>query len=305
MLREVDNYVLVNFDESQIKDFTCSNTKSIVQLETILKMPEHLTTIMGQKFRRVIFYDGFYSLHFDPEGPYVDHSNTPETWKLANGTHPKKFMFSNWTYDDATRHFEGSVFFPSPYFGLNEYRYNLTFSEDFLEISEGYREGFDTEGNLDSNETHHTGGLVAYEHIISHETKPLKFELDCYSIREKSYYQNIDNVILYFALRPSNSDYKNTKLPEIKLIRLQNETLFKFSMSEKMVFTHVNSISMFQSTDQDSVSLHNVDDLNIGVVKNYLKKSSYNQIFGGQEQTVGTSEFSEIRLRVKVDKKIH
>ena len=59
---------------------------------------------------------------------------------------------------------------------------------------------------------------------------------------------------------------------DIKLIRLQNETSFKFSMSEKMVFTHVNSISMFQSTDQDSVSLNNIDDLNIGVIKNYLKK---------------------------------
>lgn len=62
---------------------------------------------------------------------------------------------------------------------------------------------------------------------------------------------------------------------------------------------------MFQSTPQDSEVLDNVDDLNIGVIKNYLKKSSYNQIFGGLEQEIGTSEFNEIRLRVKVDKKVH
>ena len=72
-----------------------------------------------------------------------------------------------------------------------------------------------------------------------------------------------------------------------------------------MVFTHVNSISMFQKTAQDSLVLEDIEDLDIGVIKNYLKKSSYNQIFGGLESDVGTSEFNEIRLRVKVDKKIH
>ena len=72
-----------------------------------------------------------------------------------------------------------------------------------------------------------------------------------------------------------------------------------------MVFTHVNSISMFQKTAQDSLVLEDVEDHDIGVIKNYLKKSSYNQIFGGLENDVGTSEFNEIRLRVKVDKKIH
>ena len=47
MLKEVDNYVLKNFNETQIKNFTCTNSKSLVQLETTLKMPEHLDTIMG------------------------------------------------------------------------------------------------------------------------------------------------------------------------------------------------------------------------------------------------------------------
>ena len=87
MLKELDNYVLVNFNESQIKNFTCSNTKSLVQLETTQKMPEHLTTIMGQKYKRKIMVEGYFSLHFDPEGPYMDHSKTPEDWKSADGTH--------------------------------------------------------------------------------------------------------------------------------------------------------------------------------------------------------------------------
>jgi len=87
MLKEIDNYVLVNFNESQIKNFTCSNTKSLVQFDTTLEMPEHLTTIMGQKYRRVTKFDGWYSLHFDPVDPYIDHSKTPEDWKSADGTH--------------------------------------------------------------------------------------------------------------------------------------------------------------------------------------------------------------------------
>ena len=113
-------------------------------------------------------------------------------------------------------------------------------------------------------------------------------------------------MILYYALKNNPKNLNKTEEPNhvINLIRLQNETSFDFSMSDKMVFTHVNSISMFQSTDQDSESFDDVAELNIGVVKNYLKKSSYNQIFGGEEQDVGTSEFSEIRLRVKVDKKV-
>jgi len=88
MLKEVDNYILANFNESAINDFTCSNSRSLVQFETTLTMPEHLTTIMGQKYRRVIKFDGWYSLHFDPEGPYLDHSKTPKDWVLDDGKHP-------------------------------------------------------------------------------------------------------------------------------------------------------------------------------------------------------------------------
>jgi len=88
-------------------------------------------------------------------------------------------MFSNWKYDNETRHFEGDIVFDSLYFGLSKYFYNLTFTDDFIEISHGIRQGFNKDGVLTDTETHHTGGLVAYEHIISHETNPLKFELDC------------------------------------------------------------------------------------------------------------------------------
>lgn len=37
-----------------------------------------------------------------------------------------------------------------------------------------------------------------------------------------------------------------------------------------MVFSHVNSISMFQSTDQDPESMMNKEELNIVEIKNYL-----------------------------------
>lgn len=98
---------------------------------------------------------------------------------MEDQTHPKKIKFRNWTYDNEKRHFEGYAVFDSTYFGLSKYFYNLTFSDDFVEISEGVRQGFDTDGVITDTETHQTGGLVAYEYIVSHVTPPLKFELAC------------------------------------------------------------------------------------------------------------------------------
>ena len=78
-----------------------------------------------------------------------------------------------------------------------------------------------------------------------------------------------------------DEDDDHVEVPDIKLIILQNETSFQLIMSEKMIFTHVNSIKMFQSTDQDYESLKNIDNLNIGEIKNYLKKSQHNLIMEG------------------------
>jgi len=98
---------------------------------------------------------GWYSMHFDPERPYIDHSTTPKSWAFDNGTHGERFYFvDGWTYDIETRHFKGAVEFPSPYFGLSKYVYDLKFSEDFTEILEGMRYGYDVEGNLRDEESH-------------------------------------------------------------------------------------------------------------------------------------------------------
>lgn len=71
---------------------------------------------------------GYFSLHFDPKNPYVDHTSAPATWTFDNGTHPDKFMFSNWTYNETTRNFLGTCELDGEYFGLDRYFYNLTFS---------------------------------------------------------------------------------------------------------------------------------------------------------------------------------
>ena len=98
---------------------------------------------MGQQYQRVFKYLGWYSLHFDPKDPYLDHSTTPVSWAYENGTHPQRFYFEkDFSYNKETRHFLGTVNFGSPYFGLSKYVYNLTFSEDFTEIIEGVRYGY-------------------------------------------------------------------------------------------------------------------------------------------------------------------
>ena len=83
-------------------------------------------------------------MHFDEKNPYIDHAATPKSWAFDNGTHAERFYFADdWSYDEETRHFKGAVKFPSPYFGLSSYVYDLTFSEDFTEIASGIRYGYD------------------------------------------------------------------------------------------------------------------------------------------------------------------
>ena len=192
-------------------------------------MPNHLTTIIGQQYIRKIKFLGWYSLHFYEKNPYIDHSTTPKSWSLDNGTHPQRFYFSKgWTYDAETRHFEGAVEFGSPYFGLSKYVYDLIFGEDFTEIVQGIRYGYDTDGKVRDTEPHETGGLVAYEYIIHHEVKPYQFDLSCQAMRQKSYLDNMDNLIAYYAMdfTNKNNSYNLEEGAIIKLIRDSNETSF-------------------------------------------------------------------------------
>ena len=165
---------------------------------------------------------GWYSLHFDPVAPYVDHSTTPKSWAYKDGTHPKKFYFSNWTYNEQTRNFVGTTAFEKDYFGLGKYIYNLTFSEDFTEIFSGVRHGFDRNGKLMDSESHETGGLTAYEYIIQHDVPPYIFKLNCQVIRQRSYFEGIDNLIVYYKLDSSQQTYEPST--KVAIIRDSNET---------------------------------------------------------------------------------
>lgn len=51
---EYDLYKEANFDDKAIEEFFCYNTNSMVTFESTLKMPQHLKTIMGQQYQRVI-----------------------------------------------------------------------------------------------------------------------------------------------------------------------------------------------------------------------------------------------------------
>lgn len=136
--------------EEAIQKFVCDNTQASFQFKSSLKLPQHLTTIIGQQYRRVQNVMGFFSIHFDPEHPYVDHSKTPEDWKTDDGTHPKKLYFQNWQYNNVTRNFKGTIVFGknNKYYGAAEYRYDLTFGEDFTEIVYGYRYSVDENNNI-------------------------------------------------------------------------------------------------------------------------------------------------------------
>ena len=46
-------------------------------------------------------------------------------------------------------------------------------------------------------------------------------------------------------------------------------------------------------------------EMNVGKIKNFFQKSSYNQICSAQDQEIGLNEFGEVRLKVKVDRKVY
>lgn len=134
--------------------------------------------------------------------------------------HPKKFLFEDWSYNETTRRFIGTCnFSDSFYFGLSKYVYDLTFNEDFTEIEDGVRYGYNTEGVLTDEESHYTGGLIAYEYIIHHEVKPTVFNLKCQALRQKSYTENYDNLIAYYNLDIEDFREENDFNRKLKLIR--------------------------------------------------------------------------------------
>jgi hypothetical protein len=44
---EVDNFKIASFNTEQLEDFVCENTDSLIRLESTLKLPVHLKTIIG------------------------------------------------------------------------------------------------------------------------------------------------------------------------------------------------------------------------------------------------------------------
>lgn len=178
---------------------------------------------------------GWFSLHFDPENPYVDHSATPDSWTLDDKTHPDKFFFENWSYNESTRHFIGDLIFDktnksNTYYGAARYSYDLKFSEDFLEIDEGERREYDKDGVLERTFPHQNrDGLISYEYVIDHEVKSHVFDFQCATLREKDAISNIDNIIVNYRLPEADENLLFSsirKAETLPIVRLQNETSF-------------------------------------------------------------------------------
>lgn len=120
------------------------------------------------------------SLHFDPDGPYMGHFATPKDWTFDNGTHPDRLFFTNYTYDDEERKFWGVVRLYGKYWGVERYEFNLTFTKDFLDISEGWRWDFDVNNTITAFMDHSMDAPGdGYKHVIHHPVEPLTVPQNC------------------------------------------------------------------------------------------------------------------------------
>lgn len=183
---EMDNdYIPYQFEEEKINDFVCKNAKAKIKMESILPLPVHLTTAMGQQYIRKFNGDiGFYSINLDEKAPYYDASATDRSWTVKGGAAPEQIPFKDWKYDAEKRNFQGMVDYEGDYFGAYYAFINITFDAKFLEVEAGYRQ------DLDQNKkpiappiSYFVGALKAYEMIIIHKIKPIDFEFDCKAIK--------------------------------------------------------------------------------------------------------------------------
>ena len=135
---------------------------------------------MGQQYRRKIQKIGFFSLHFDPEGPYIGHFATPKSWTFDNGTHPDRFFFTNYTYDNDKRNFYGTIDLDGKYWGVKYYVLNLTFTKDYRDIIEGFRYDYDENNEVFAFMDHSVNAPGdGYKYVIHHPVEALKFSQNC------------------------------------------------------------------------------------------------------------------------------
>ena len=217
--KQKDLQTITAFDEEAIEQFVCQNANASMNFNSTLKHPQHLTTIMGQQYMRTVRGIGWYSLHFDfnPAGPYVDLSATPDEWLFDNGTHPGKLPFANYSYDETKRHFEGVVDLSGDYYELSHMVYNLTFTEDFAEIETGYREDWPV-GSREVNHYDHgrSAASRSYKHIVHHPVPAHSFQQNCQVFRFRSLLGDIDYLLAYYSIGASTLAKYDKTMPMVQ-----------------------------------------------------------------------------------------
>jgi hypothetical protein len=145
----------------------------------ILNMAEQV--LEGRLRRRIYVQNweiGLASYHFGllnevDEQPFICYSAAPDDWVLRDGSKvPPKKYFTNWSYDDLTRCFSGSIVWGDNLFdGCFRWEYRLFFTEDFSRIESGSVQSFDSNGMLVSENTlfGRGGGELFY---VFHQFEP-------------------------------------------------------------------------------------------------------------------------------------
>lgn len=69
--------------------------------------------------------------------------------------------------------------------------------------------------------------------------QPAIFNLQCQAIRQKSYIDNIDNLVVYYTMDVDSQEHSFDTESKMKLIRDSNETSFQFKLSNKLTFVDI------------------------------------------------------------------
>ena len=158
------------------------------------------------------------------------------------------------------------------------------------------RYGYNTEGVLTDEESHHTGGLVSYEYIIHHDVKPTLFKLKCQALRQKSYTENYDNLIAYYNLELKDiQEEKEEFNKKLKLIRNQNETSYQFKLNDKMSFVEILEFSLFKRGNEiNNTLVQPVRD--ITEIVDFRMKKYFDLLFKTKNHYIGQQEILPFRL---------
>ena len=113
----------------------CTTVKSLEGQE--FNICQSSSTIWGLSFLQAGIV-GLASYHFEEGEPYISYSAALPSWKLDDGSPlPIKKYFSNFSFDEDTRVFTGTINWPIPFTGMKVWQYDMKFNETMMLIESG------------------------------------------------------------------------------------------------------------------------------------------------------------------------